>query len=337
MKEVVINAEKLSKLFPVRMGFISSMLSKKQFFVHAVDGIDIDIRKAEVFGLVGESGSGKTTTGRLLLRLTEPTSGKITFKGKDITKMPDGQLKPIRRKMQMIFQDPYDSLNPRMKIADIVSEPLHVQGLAHQMNAEDRVKEMLSDVELVPPGEFLLRFPHELSGGQRQRVAVARAFVLNPEFIVADEPVSMLDISIRAEILDLMLNLVEKFQASFLYITHDLALARHICDRIGVMYLGKLMERGETEQVVLEPLHPYTGALISAVPIPDPTSIRTDVVIKGEIPSPVNPPSGCRFHTRCPIAEEICKSKEPPYLDHGHGHYAACHLIGTPRWQKFMR
>jgi len=225
-----------------------------------------------------------------------------------------------------------------MTIYDILSEPLQVQGLGqNEKDVEEKVHRVLENVDLVPPEEFVFRYPHELSGGQRQRVATGRAFVLNPEFVVADEPVSMLDVSIRAEVLNLMSALVEKTDASFLYITHDLALARHMCDRIAVMYLGKIMERGQTEKIVYEPLHPYTRALISAVPVPDPLTKRSDIVITGEIPSPVNPPSGCRFHTRCPIAEmPLCKEKEPPLNDYGDGHMACCHLIGTSKWKKFI-
>jgi len=337
MSEVIVSATDLEKLFPVRMGFFGTLFSKKQLFVHAVDGISFEIKRGEVFGLVGESGSGKTTTGRLLLRLIEPTGGKVVFKGKEITHAPEAHLKHLRRLMQIVFQDPYESLNPRMTISDILAEPLRVQGLSSEVDVEKRVKEILTDVELIPPEEFLFRFPHELSGGQRQRVATARAFVLNPEFIVADEPVSMLDVSTRAEVLDLMLALVEKFRASFLYITHDLALARHICDKVAVMYLGKIMESGVTDNIIYEPLHPYTRALISAVPVPDPTSRRIEVIVKGEIPSPVNPPPGCRFHTRCPIAIDVCRKDEPKLVDYGDGHCAACHLVGKPVWEKFVR
>jgi len=335
-EDYVMKVSNLVKWFPVSMGFLSTIFSRKALFVRAVDDISFDIKKAEVYGLAGESGSGKTTTGRLVLRLVEATSGNILFKGQDITALSDSDMKPLRRKMQIVFQDPYESLNPRMTIGSILSEPLQVQGVGSEAEREERVMKTLEDVELVPPQEFIYRYPHELSGGQRQRVATARAFVLSPEFIVADEPVSMLDVSIRAEILNLMLSLVDKAGASFLYITHDLALARHMCDRIAVMYLGKIMERGATEKIVYEPLHPYTKALISAVPVPDPTTRRSEVVIKGEIPSPINPPPGCRFHTRCPLAEEICRTKEPPIVDHGNGHCAACHLIGQPRWEKYI-
>jgi peptide/nickel transport system ATP-binding protein len=229
--------------------------------------------------------------------------------------------------MQIIFQDPYESLNPKMTIHDIISEPLRVLGEKDETKITEKVTKALEDVELTPPEEFMFRFPHELSGGQRQRVGTARALVVGPEFIVADEPVSMLDVSIRAEILNLMMELVKKYQISFLYITHDLALARHICDRLAVMYLGKIMEKGPVDKVILEPLHPYTKALIAAVPIPDPESRRTEVVIKGEIPSPINPPSGCRFHTRCPLyIGDICRKVEPSLIGVGEEHYVACHL-----------
>jgi len=326
--EATVKVENLKKWFEVKTGFFSTLFSKRRLFVRAVDGINFEIKKSEIFGLVGESGSGKTTTGRLLVKLIEPTQGKIFFKGKDITFLKPEELRPLRRKFQIIFQDPYESLNPRMTIGDVLAEPLKLLGIVKdEKEIEERVKQILEEVELTPPEEFTFRYPHELSGGQRQRVATARAFVVNPEFIVADEPVSMLDVSIRAEILKLMLSLVERYKTSILYITHDIALARHMCDRIAVMYLGKIMELGTTEQIVFEPLHPYTKALIAAVPVPDPTSKRIEVVIKGEIPSPVNPPSGCRFHTRCPsFIGDICKTKEPELIDVGKGHFVACHL-----------
>jgi peptide/nickel transport system ATP-binding protein len=327
MEETVINVVDLKKYFPLSLGFLQSMISRKSLFVRAVDGISFDVKKGEIFALAGESGSGKTTTGRMVLRLIEPTSGKIYFHNKEISRIPNKEFKAYRKRMQIIFQDPYESLNPKMTIRDIIAEPLNVQGTRDEAEVTERVNKTLEDVELTPPQEFVSRFPHELSGGQRQRVASARALVVQPEFIVADEPVSMLDVSIRAEILNLMIDLVEKYNVSFLYITHDLALARHICHRIAVMYLGKIVEKGSADDVILEPLHPYTRALMEAVPVPDPTSRRSDVVIKGEIPSPVNPPSGCRFHTRCPAyIGNICRKEEPPLFGVGKDHYVACHL-----------
>lgn len=326
MSAPVVKVENLKKWFPVRMGLFRSIMGGKELFVRAVDDISFEVKLKEIYGLAGESGSGKTTTGRILVRLISPSDGKIFFKNQEISSLSDRALKPIRRKMQIIFQDPYESLNPRKYIRSIIEEPLLIHGIVGK-EVEDRVYEGMENVQLTPPEEFLFRFPHEISGGQRQRVAVARALVLKPEFIVADEPVSMLDVSIRAEVLNLMTDLRDKLGVSFLYITHDLALARHICDNLAVMYLGKIMEKGPTEAVLKEPLHPYTQALISAVPIPDPTSRRIAVSVKGEIPSPVNPPSGCRFHTRCPAyMGDICRTKEPPLIEVAKNHYVACHL-----------
>jgi peptide/nickel transport system ATP-binding protein len=327
LEETILNVVDLKKWFPVNLGFFESLMSTKQLFVRAVDGISFDVKKGEIFGLAGESGSGKTTTGRMVVKLISPTSGKIQFHQKDIGKLSDREFKPYRKKIQIIFQDPYESLNPKMTIQDIISEPLRVMGEKDEAKILGVVNKALEDVELSPPDEFVLRYPHELSGGQRQRVATARTLTLQPEFIVADEPVSMLDVSIRAEILNLMLDLVKKYKVSFLYITHDIALSRHICDRLAVMYLGKIMEKGPVDELVLEPLHPYTKALIAAIPVPDPESRRTEVVVKGEIPSPINPPSGCRFHTRCPAyIGDICRTSEPPLIDVGKDHYVACHL-----------
>jgi peptide/nickel transport system ATP-binding protein len=325
-EEYVIRVEKLKKHFPLKKGFFETVLSREEATVKAVDGVSFNVGKGEIMGLVGESGSGKTTTGRLLVRLIPPTEGSIYFDGKDITKLSESEIKPLRREIQIIFQDPFESLDPRMTIKEIVAEPLRVQHIAkNEDELVERVKQSLREVELVPPEEFLLRYPHELSGGQRQRVAVARAFTLDPKFVVADEPVSMLDVSIRAEILNLMVDLVQKKGASVLFISHDLAVAKHVCNRVAVMYLGKIMEASTSEKLIDSPLHPYTKALIAAVPVPDPSYRRADV-ISGEIPSPVTPPPGCRFHTRCPYAHSRCMTEEPPVVEVEPDHHVACHL-----------
>jgi len=325
-KDAHVIALGLKKYFPIKLGFIQSLLTKKELFIKAVDGVDFYIKRGEVFGLVGESGCGKTTTGRVILRLLEPTEGRIIFDGIDLTKLSDVALRKMRRRMQIIFQDPYESLNPRMSIYDILAEPLEIQEITQSTSETlDRVIRVLEDMDLVPPEQFLFRFPHEVSGGQRQRIAIARAFITNPEFIVADEPVSMLDASIRSEVVKLMLEMVTKTKCTFLFITHDLALARYMCNRIAVMYLGKIVEMGPTEEIINKPAHHYTSALLNAVPVPDPEARRTSIVIKGEVPSPINPPSGCRFHPRCPYAEEKCKKEEPELAKTGKERYVACH------------
>jgi peptide/nickel transport system ATP-binding protein len=330
MSKPVIEAYDLKKYFEIKTGFFQSLMAKQVPLVHAVDGVNFQIAPQEVFGLVGESGCGKTTTGKLLVRLLEPTGGKALFKGTDLTALPEQEMRKLRGKIQIIFQDPYESLSPRMSIYDIIVEPIEIQKIAESPEEVlELVSKALESLDLVPPEEFLLRFPHELSGGQRQRVAVARAFVLNPEFIVADEPTSMLDASTRSEVLKLILGLIEKTKCAFLYITHDIALARYICDRIAIMYLGKIVETGPKEDVISKTFHPYTKALLAAVPVPDPLARRAEVTITGEVPSAFNPPPGCRFYSRCPYAMENCRKDEPALIEVEKNHFVACHSVKT--------
>lgn len=323
----VLQVVDLVKHFPIRRSLFQSLRGGPVPAVRAVDGISFDVGKGEVFGVVGESGCGKTTMGRAILRLIEPQSGQIVFEGRDLVTLPANEMKGLRRKMQIVFQDPYESMNPRLDVYRIISEPLRIQGVVKDGHeAIDLVSQALIDVEMTPPEEYVNRYPHELSGGQRQRIAVARALVLDPDFIVADEPVSMLDVSIRGEILNLMLRLAKEKGVTFVYITHDLATARHICDRIGVMYLGKMVEEGSTEDIVRFPLHPYTRALLNAVLIPDPSRKGLQRVMAGEVPNPVNPPGGCRLHPRCPLAKDVCREKEPEMIEREGGHKVACHF-----------
>ncbi len=330
--EILFDIKDLKKLFPVRRSLLDVLKKRPKLYVHAVDGITFNIKRKEIFGLVGESGSGKTTTGKVLIRLYEPTGGEIWFKDNedkvDLAKLNPKYLKPYRKKLQIIYQDPYGSLNPRMRIRDIIEEPLlYLEPELDSSGRLERVHKVMEQVRLTPIEEFINKFPHQLSGGQRQRVAIARAIVVNPDFVVADEPVSMLDVSVRAGILNLLLEMREKMGITFLYITHDLATAGYITDRIGVMYLGKLVEIGPTEKVLLEPYHPYTKALISAIPEPDPTLKRKRMAIKGEIPSAVLIPTGCRFWPRCPYAKDICKEVEPELVEIEPNHFVACHRV----------
>ncbi|MFX1482930.1 MAG: ABC transporter ATP-binding protein [Promethearchaeota archaeon] len=327
--ETLISVRGLRKWFPVNTGFLSSMLYKQELFVKAVDGVSFDIIKGEVLVLAGESGCGKTTTGRCVLHLEIPTDGDVVYAGQNLSTLDRNEIKELRKRMQITFQDPYESLNPKQSVFSIVEEPLlvHKIPLAPSQRRQ-RVLESLESVALTPAEDFIDRYPHELSGGQRQRISVARALILHPEFMVADEPVSMLDVSIRAEILNLLLNLRGELGLTYLFITHDLAVATYIADRIGIMYLGKIMELGPAHAVAFNPLHPYTRALISAVPSGDPTVKRRVESLKGEPPSPINVPSGCRFHPRCPYAQEICVREIPDDRDMGDGHIAACHFAG---------
>ncbi|MCI4371985.1 MAG: ABC transporter ATP-binding protein [Thermoplasmata archaeon] len=322
----VISAQNLKRYFELKQGFFSSFRGE-QLYVKAVDGVSFDLAEGEILGLVGESGCGKTTTGRLISRLETPTEGKILFEGTDIAGLTPREMFDFRRELQMIFQDPYESLNPRFSVLRAVSEPLLIHGIANSREQrEELVIRALEDAGLRPGQDFLDRFPHEMSGGQRQRVAIARAMVLNPKVVIADEPVSMLDVSIRAGVMNLMLDLRDKYRIPYLFITHDIAVARYMSDRIAVMYLGRIVESGPTEQVVLRPTHPYTRALLSAVPVPDPEHAYSQVPIKGELPSPIDLPSGCRFRTRCLFAQEICTTTAPPNVEVAPGHSAECHF-----------
>jgi len=319
--EPILSVRNLKKYFPIRRG----VLARVAAHVKAVDDISFDINKGETFGLVGESGCGKTTAGRAVLRLIEPDAGTIRFDGIDLLSLSSQQLRRRRRDMQIIFQDPYASLNPRMTIRTIVGEPFAIHGIARGSERDDRVANLLKTVGLDP--SVLGRYPHEFSGGQRQRIGIARALALKPKLIVADEPVSALDVSIQAQIINLLGDLQQQFGLTYLFISHAIPVIEHISTRIGVMYLGKLVEVGTSAQICLAPKHPYTQALLSAVPIPDPGARKQRVVLKGDVPTPINPPSGCRFHTRCPIAIDRCKVEEPPLRETQDGRDAACHLV----------
>jgi len=320
---VLLHVENLVKYFPITKGIF---IQRQVGAVHAVDGVSFDIYQGETLGLVGESGCGKSTTGRTVLQLYRPTSGAVNFDGVNLVSLKGEKLRLMRRKMQMIFQDPYASLNPRMTVGEIIGEPLIVHKVANQKEIQERVSNLLEVVGL--NAGFANRYPHEFSGGQRQRIGVARALALQPSFIVCDEPISALDVSIQAQVVNLLEDLQSQFNLTYLFIAHDLSMVRHISDRVAVMYLGAIVELTDRDELYNNPLHPYTQALLSAIPIPDPVAdaSRHRTILEGDVPSPVNPPSGCRFRTRCPIAEAQCAESRPEFRELGPGHFVACHL-----------
>lgn len=321
--ELLLRVDNLVKHFPILAGIFQRQVG----VVHAVDGISFNIQRGETFGLVGESGCGKSTAGRSILQLHRPTSGKVFFNDVELVSLKSDELRKMRRRMQMIFQDPYASLNPRMTIREIVGEPLVVHGATMNKEFNEKVDQLLNTVRLNPG--FATRYPHEFSGGQRQRIGIARALALEPEFIVCDEPISALDVSIQAQVINLLEDLQESLGLTYLFIAHDLSVVRHISDRVGVMYLGVMVEAATRNELYHHPLHPYTQALLSAVPVPDPLveEKRQRIILEGDVPSPVNPPSGCRFRTRCPLAEKICTEQVPVWREVGSEHWVACHLV----------
>ncbi len=324
--ETFLKVEHLRKEFDLKVPWIEAIFKHKKKTVKAVDDVSFEIKRGETLGIVGESGSGKTTLGRTVIRLIEPTSGKIIMDNTDLTELRGEVLRRARRDFSIIFQDPMASLNPYMRIGKIVSHPLKIHNIGTKQERKEKILSLFEKFNLTPPGEFYNRFPKYLSGGQRQRVVIARALITNPKFIVADEPTAMLDVSVRSQILKLMIQVKKEFKLTYLFITHDLASAKYICDRIGVMYLGKIIEIAKKEDIFKEPLHPYTKILMSAIPIPDPNVKREKLMPKGEIPSATNIPKGCRFHTRCPFAKDICKEQEPD-LRNVNGRLVACHIV----------
>ncbi|GAB4478345.1 MAG: dipeptide ABC transporter ATP-binding protein [Anaerolineales bacterium] len=322
---VLLSVRNLVKYFPITRGII---FQKQVGAVHAVDDVTFDIHRGETLGLVGESGCGKSTTGRTILQLYRPTSGQVLFDGVDLVTLKGNELRKMRRRMQMIFQDPYASLNPRMTVAEIIGEPLLIHGVARGKAIQERVEQLLELVGLNPA--FSNRYPHEFSGGQRQRIGVARALALQPDLIVCDEPISALDVSIQAQVVNLLEDLQQQMGLTYLFIAHDLSMVRHISDRVAVMYLGVLVELADRNDLYNNPLHPYTQALLSAVPIPDPfvEEKRRRIILEGDVPSPVNPPSGCRFRTRCKYAKELCSEAKPEWRELQPGHFVACHYAG---------
>lgn len=321
MSETILEVQDLKKYFPIRGGVFTHTVGQ----VKAVDGISFTLKKGETLGLVGESGCGKSTAGRAILRIGDITEGKVVFKGTDISHMKKRELRPLRTKMQMVFQDPYSSLNPRMTVGDIIGEAVVEHGICSKKESRDLVVQTMKECGL--PDYYINRYPHEFSGGQRQRIGVARCLILKPELIVCDEPVSALDVSIQSQIINLLGDLQKEKQFSYLFISHDLSVVEYISTRVAVMYLGNIVEMADKSEIFDHPLHPYTKALMSAIPIPDPTRKRDRVILSGDLPSPANPPSGCKFCTRCPQAKERCKAERPEYKDVGNGHFVACHYI----------
>ncbi len=320
----LIEVRDLVKHFPIRKGILGRVAGQ----VQAVDGISFDVRPRETLGFVGESGCGKTTAGRTLLRLIEPTRGSALYKGTDLFQLPQPELRRVRRNLQIIFQDPYSSLNPRMTVENLIGEAMRIHGICGPDEVRDRVKELLEKVGL--QGSYVSRYPHEFSGGQRQRIGIARALALRPEFIVCDEAVSALDVSVQAQVINLLQDLQDEFSLSYLFIAHDLSVVRHISDRIAVMYLGRIVELADCDELFAHPAHPYSQALLSAIPEPNPRRVKERVILQGDVPSPVNPPAGCRFHTRCPAAFARCRSEAPALTEVGPGHHVACHLYTEP-------
>lgn len=320
MSNVLLKVDNLKKHFPIKKGLLSREIGQ----VKAVDGVSFEVFEGETLGIVGESGCGKSTTGRMLMRLIEPTEGSVIFNGQDVTALSAKQLREARRDMQMVFQDPYASLNPRHTVAQILEEPLIVHNIGTKQERKQKVIQLLKTVGL---SEYHAnRYPHQFSGGQRQRIGIARALMTNPKLIIADEPVSALDVSIQAQVLNLMQQLQQDLKLTYIFIAHDLGVVRHISDRVGVMYLGKVVELATSESLYEEPRHPYTQALLAAVPVPDPDFVKETTMLQGDIPSPSNPPSGCTFHTRCPFAKEVCKQQVPALQQVSEGHAVACHL-----------
>jgi len=316
----LVRLEGVSKLYPIQR----SVFSQRRVYVHALDAVHLAIRRGETLGLVGESGCGKTTLGKIVVGLEKPSAGRVLLEGQDLSQLESGEMRKVRRKMQMIFQDPYSALNPRHTVRSIIMEPLIIHRVGSRAERLERVKQLMDEVGLRP--EYEDRYPHEFSGGQRQRIGIARALALNPSLIVADEPVSALDVSIRSQVLNLLEDLQSKYNLTYLFISHDLSVVEHIADRVAVMYLGKICELGANEDIYSTPLHPYTEALLSAVPAPDPTATKHRIILEGDVPSPVSPPAGCRFHPRCPIRIPLCGMEDPPLVRVRPEHWVACHV-----------